>query len=1187
MKFIRNKETKGRKKKGESLQQKIDAAQIKKAKMRAEATLEPVTISPAANMTKSYTMAGIILRSLVLFLGVFGLNLFFFDAVRLVIPSGSDPVNITVSVVFVLLVSLAVTAACMILSLHRIARLFTPAAVIGGLLMWVFASQSNPIGFLIQSGVRFFNLLCENMRSAGYTTYLKYIKEMTFTCDETELVKFAAACMIALSGLVLGMSIAKQVKAFPVTLVCVIYMVPVFMFNITRTNTGIAVTLVFLCSAIALYLFDCLYGGVFERRKAEKAAKKQAKRDKKQAKKDAKNAKRDLKNASLLAYNSALAAGQPKSAAKKARKAVYAKDKKDREDRIKAEKLRLKAEKKARKEAKAARREEKKALRLKKKEEKLKLRARINAAKKSKNQTELDAIAEMKKENRLASKSKKKDGMKGEIEAFKVRAAAGFAGGMAAVIAVLALWIPLLVVQKNFPIIDIINNKMQLARTYVTAYLMGDDIDLNSLSMYGGVDELNPRTVNFNTPQYTGQILFRVDAGYMAPVYLRSWIGTQYDIETDTWSSADAETVLAYREKFGSSYTPDTITYNFNKYVYPNALDVQKVNQYRSLDEFGFRVFQVHVQRVSGTSRILFVPSIMNTGLGLMDYNSLEPSAMKYSAYFDGIYSSRFFEEGSKYSVSSYNPVMKIESVGDNYEGSIRYYNLAKDYIDTIDTIEAEIEGEILFREDKEYTYETALGPITMTGSDLTFLMTRFEEEIAQFGYKYEVQSLVEMYLAMTDAERRQFKNSFDAELKYRDYTEEYYTESFGSEKIASLAEEILDEAGIVMGEKQLIDKTQFENMNEKRYERLSAVEKYGNYYESWFTDAETGDTLPRHDAVMAVIDYLRDNYKYTLDPECPQVELVDEDGKAVLDEEGNPVTVDYIEADSNLEAFLFDIKEGYCIHFASSAAAILREMGFAVRYAEGYIANGYYRTYDKDAAATYRSTVRDYDAHAWIEVYYPSLGWIMYECTPSFAEEIYDSAAASSSSVSINADKVTVKDEDRTYEDEEEIIDEEEEIDYTPIIIAVCVIVGIAFILSVTWSILKSRAAKANLRRAELIGEAKNEVKFKAGEIDVHSTARAINDAVFDIFTALGCPPETGELPTEYAKRIDRDYENISKHKTSDVMKIIEKEEFGGTLKFRELTTIAEYLEEIQSSIYSGLSAGEKLRMRYFMNVV
>ena len=82
-------------------------------------------------------------------------------------------------------------------------------------------------------------------------------------------------------------------------------------------------------------------------------------------------------------------------------------------------------------------------------------------------------------------------------------------------------------------------------------------------------------------------------------------------------------------------------------------------------------------------------------------------------------------------------------------------------------------------------------------------------------------------------------------------------------------------------------------------------------------------------------------------------------------------------------------------------------------------------------------------------------------------------------------------------------------------------------------------------------------------------------------------CPHETGELPTEYALRIDADYADISKHKITDIMAIIEKEEFGGTLTFRELTTLAEYLHEIISSIYAGLPAMQKLRMRYFMDVI
>ena len=88
-------------------------------------------------------------------------------------------------------------------------------------------------------------------------------------------------------------------------------------------------------------------------------------------------------------------------------------------------------------------------------------------------------------------------------------------------------------------------------------------------------------------------------------------------------------------------------------------------------------------------------------------------------------------------------------------------------------------------------------------------------------------------------------------------------------------------------------------------------------------------------------------------------------------------------------------------------------------------------------------------------------------------------------------------------------------------------------------------------------------------------------------LFAGLGVAPQTGELPTEYAVRINEDYADISKHKITDVMDLIEKEEFGGTLSFRELGTLAEYLKEIQSSVYAALPLFEKIRMRYFMNVV
>ena len=1176
--------------KTETLQQKIDAAQKRKAKLRAETMLDPVTVSPVDDMTTGYTVAGMLLRTLVMFIGLLGLSLFLYDAVKVVILNGASAENITVTTGFVVLWCLAVTLVTMALSLHKISRILAPFAVLGGIAAYLF-TLPDPIGYPIEAFRRFYNLVLENLADAGYTTYMQYITEEPFSYDETALVKFAAAAIIVITGLLLGLFMAKRVYAPGVAAICAVYMIPVFMFNITRTNKGLATLLVFIVGVVGLYLFDCIYGGVFAARKAKADAKKAAKQAKKDAKLAEKQAKRTLKNNAAAAYNTAIEAGMSRSAAKKARAAVFAKDKKEREEREKAEALRIANEKKALKAAKLAAKEEKKAAKLAKKEERAKLRAKAASVKKSKNPDELASLNQQKAGAKAAAKEARRAKNAGEMKKFKTRAASGFAGGMAMLIAFLSIWLPLVAIKKNFPIIDVINNRMQLIRTYVTAYLMGDDVDLNSLAMYGGVAELNPRTVDFNTPQYTGQLLFKTETGYAAPVYMRSWIGSNYDLETDYWSSADSDQVLEYRGRFGTSYSPDNIHYFFNKYLYPGALDLEKVDQYRNFDDYGFRVFQVHVERRSGSSKILFVPSFMNAEKGILDYGSLEKTPRKYSAYYDGIYSSRFFEEGTSYSVFSSNPVMKVPEVGQNYEGSIEYYMLCKQYAEAIDLITAEINGNILFKEENSYTYETGLGTFEIVGSDLSFLIEHFGAAADQLGYPYK-QNFVEMYLAMTSGERRTFHSAFNTELNYRDYAETTYRNTFGSDAIASLAKQILAEAGIVMNEKPVHDKTAIEKMSEYQIKRLTNEELYGNYYESWFTDAATGEVIPRHDAIMAVINYLRDeeNYTYTLDPVCPQTELLDEEGNVVLDEAGNPVMVDVIEADSNLEAFLFDIRQGYCVHFATSAVALLRELGFAVRYDEGYIAAGWNRNYSQDATSTYITAVRDYDAHSWIEVYYPAMGWVTYEVTPSYAEDMYDIASGDSTSTSsgINQNKVTVK-EDLPEMDEtiDILFGEEEEIDYTLVIIVIAVVLFILLTLSITWTVLKVRADKAMTRRRELVEAAKNEMKWQNGETDVHASARAIIDCIFDVFEGLGCPPETGELPSQYAARLDEDYTDISKHRITDIMNIIEKEEFGGRLTFRELTTLAEYLHEIQSSVYAALPAGQKLRMRYFMNVI
>jgi hypothetical protein len=75
---------------------------------------------------------------------------------------------------------------------------------------------------------------------------------------------------------------------------------------------------------------------------------------------------------------------------------------------------------------------------------------------------------------------------------------------------------------------------------------------------------------------------------------------------------------------------------------------------------------------------------------------------------------------------------------------------------------------------------------------------------------------------------------------------------------------------------------------------------------------------------------------------------------------------------------FLFHTHKGYCQHFAGAAALILRSAGVPTRVIVGFA------TGEPIGHDTY--AVRDEDAHAWIEVYFPGVGWVPFNPTPSAA---------------------------------------------------------------------------------------------------------------------------------------------------------------------------------------------------------
>ena len=113
-----------------------------------------------------------------------------------------------------------------------------------------------------------------------------------------------------------------------------------------------------------------------------------------------------------------------------------------------------------------------------------------------------------------------------------------------------------------------------------------------------------------------------------------------------------------------------------------------------------------------------------------------------------------------------------------------------------------------------------------------------------------------------------------------------------------------------------------------------------------------TADDTNDYDRVRSIEAYLRDNFRYSIDSPVPP------EGRDAVDH------------------FLFDTDVGFCEQFASATAVMLRTLGIPARVVAGYTPG------EKNSFTGYHE-VRASDAHSWVEVWFPRLGW--YEFDPTF----------------------------------------------------------------------------------------------------------------------------------------------------------------------------------------------------------
>ncbi len=133
-----------------------------------------------------------------------------------------------------------------------------------------------------------------------------------------------------------------------------------------------------------------------------------------------------------------------------------------------------------------------------------------------------------------------------------------------------------------------------------------------------------------------------------------------------------------------------------------------------------------------------------------------------------------------------------------------------------------------------------------------------------------------------------------------------------------------------------------------------------------------------QYDKVVAVEQFLKSNYTYNLS--------------------GNGVP----QADEDFaDRFLFTDKKGYCDHFSTAMTVMLRSVHIPARWVKGFAPGEPVDTAGNDAAtavqgAAFTVNVKNLDAHSWVEVYFPSVGWVPFDPTPGYSDFSGKTARAS-----------------------------------------------------------------------------------------------------------------------------------------------------------------------------------------------
>lgn len=1149
----------------------------------------PIVCPPdKAGRSLPFRLFGYLCRILVVWLAVAGLVTFVSAAFDFGVP------NKTIFLCSLLVVSLAA------ISLYNRWGILIASLGAAGSAVMVFVTRPSVITDVFYGFLAMYNAVLQRLYRVGYLAYVKYQVAYSTDTPTEELLATGVCVLCLIVGLTFGYCLVKRVRIIPPAILATTFLVVILTFNVysnrIASNLGIALVIVSFATVLVMADYDRLYRvkdakrydtgmnlfgdsdrptlppeyiAAQEKKAAEKATKKNAS---KTARKALRGTAEKTVDEELTDY---FGGGKQKKSQKDQKPAMSP-----------AERKQKKAE------ARAIRRQ----------------------------------VAEVKRYDRVTEQAR--------------AAMGGFASAAAMLLALVIIALPALTVTGNFETIEAIDEKMAFARDYVTAILRGDDARLDELEYSADKDNFKPHSTDLEQLEFTGKQIFYVESRYNTNYYLRGWIGTGY--ENGAWLAVDDATLEAYRAMFDTDRSPgEEFRYNFYHYMMPSLVDDENytehyLTKYQSNVPYGFVTALVSLRRVNSPSTLTYFPSTFKSGEGMFEYGSTTLSETTYVNYFDGIYTGRAFEENdASQATVTMAPVMTQQNWAENQAELIAAFNLQREVLLANECIsqnadgtvtsyltmftEARPDGTTLFsyqykrgKEQRAWRFYHETDDVSRDGSFITVTTPAGSIQFTVSGNKVQSadlislshqgseQSLIRQYReTMTDAERSALMTYLREYGSYTDFVYDTYLGTSDSDIIRELAGVIKEQAHTEYLKETVVeepDDPETEEYDPYSYTKREWIDIPADVSLSAVRNTDSSNAYVQRDLMVRnVIDYIiyEMGCEYSITPNTSNVD-------ATLD---------------GVENFLTKTKEGYCVQFASATALILRELGIPARYVEGYIASELTKK-GTGSDMTYGGYVRDYEAHAWIEVYFDGVGWIQYETTPQYYGGMY--GVKSGDSIIPN-DPVKPPELDTDKPDEPETLPPDVETESSTetdtgdglpnddseaimkgTLITLGVLVGIAIIAGIIGSIV-SGARRAEDQRQSVVSQVlESNFGTNVNEEDRREMSFSMADNIHTLLDLYDLAPNSGEFRDEYADRLtaalNRPDERGKARETEAgvnlpdlhlVLEAMAAEEFGHGMTVSDMKLLATFYLCLRREIKRRLPLSTRMYLRFVKRLI